>query len=235
MIILFRLTLLSLFISVLSLQSAVAFSFSEDEQLEKSGSTGPAISLETLKCPPSLKNKKIATMIGESHRDGRAGYNRFFVYWNTSANSNWDNRFGTTKAVYGSLIDNLNNSFHQLGLKTFTAQEINDQIATEEQEAFLNNDLDAALSAADRLGADYMLKGTISTLVQTNKVVRIEEVFVTINLSLSDKNGRAISSARISETTFSDADVPATIQRLIAENSNKISYDLFSKVCKGGN
>lgn len=173
-------------------------------------------------------------MIGESHRDDRPGYYRLYAYWNAAEEPNWDRRFGTRKSVYGSLIDNLNSSFQQLGLQTFTAQEVNEQIAKEEQEAFLNNDLDAALTAAKRLSADFLLKGNISTFVQKNKVVKVDEVFVTITLALTDKNGRQITNARLSETTFSDADIPATIQKLIAEQANTITYELFSQPCNGG-
>lgn len=235
MVVLLRLFVLPVLYVLVSLQTSHSFSFSEYEKQEEAVSTAKSTSLAGLRCPSSFKNKKIATMIGESHRDDRPGHYRLFAYWNAADEPNWDRRFGTRKAVYGSLIDNLNDSFQQLGLQTYTAQEVNDQIAAEEQEAFLNNDLDAALSAAERLRANFLLKGNISTLVQTNKVVKIEEVFVTITLSLTDKSGRTISSARISETTFSDADVPATVQRLIAEQANNITYKLFSKSCKGGN
>lgn len=189
--------------------------------------------MDQLKCPDSFKSKKIATMIGESHRDDRPGYYRVFAYWNVAEEPNWDRRFGTRKSVYGSLVDNLNASFKTIGLQTYSAEDINAQIAREEQEAFLNNDMDAALSAAERLSADFLLKGNISTLVQTNKVVKVEEVFVTITLSLTDNNGRQLSSAQLSETTFSDADVPATIQRLIAEQASSITNKLFSKTCNG--
>ena len=101
-------------------------------------------------------------MIGENHRDGRTGAGGFYGSFISPDSPDWDSRFGTRKSVYGSLVDDLNHGFRQLGLKTYTSAEINAQVARAEQEAFLNNDLDAAISAADRLSADFMLKG-IST------------------------------------------------------------------------
>lgn len=212
-----------------------SFSFDEYEKQEASSNNKKEVSLDQLNCPANIKSKTIATMIGESHRDDRPGYYRVFAYWNVADEPNWDRRFGTRKSVYGELVGHLNNSFHSLGLKTFSAEEINQKIAKEEQEAFLNNDLEAALSAASRLQADYLLKGNISTKAQINKVVKVDELFVTINLFLSDQNGRQLATAQISETAFSDADIPATVQKMIGAQANKIVYELFSNVCNGGN
>jgi len=90
------------------------------------------------------------------------------------------------------------------------------------------------VSAADRLSANFMLKGIISTRSQINRVVNIDEVFVTINLSLLDRSGNLISSAQINETTFSDADVLNTIQKLVKKQSQEITYQLFKDYCRGG-
>lgn len=174
-------------------------------------------------------------MIGENHRDDRTGLGVFYGSFISPDSPDWDSRFGTRKSVYGSLVDDLNHGFRQLGLKTYTSAEINAQVAREEQEAFLNNDLDAAISAADRLSADFMLKGIISTRTQINRVVNVEEVFVTINLALFERGGRQISNAQASETAFSDADVSATIQKLVKNQSRDITYQLFRDYCKGGN
>lgn len=227
-----RLLLIFAVISCFPASNTHAFSFSEYEQGEDAGEGSPQISLATLQCPDSLKSSKIATMIGEKHRDDRRIHYGFWGNINPADNPDWDNRFGTQKSVYGSLIDGLNNGFGQLGLRTFTADEINAQIAQEEQEAFLNNDLDAAMTAADRLQADFVLKGIISTLSQTNKAVNIEEVFVTINLTLYSRDGKQISSAQVSETVFSDADIQSTIQKIVNKQADLITYRLFEKYCK---
>jgi hypothetical protein len=215
--------------------AASSFSFSEDEQQETARSTsGPSNSLTKLHCPKSLKTAKIATMIGEIHKNDRTGLAGFYGSFMTADSPEWNSRFGTKKSVYGNLVDELNSGFQQLGLKTFTTAEINAQIARAEQEAVLNNNLDAAVSAADRLSAKFLLKGIISTHSQINKVVNIDEVFVTINLSLHDSSGSLISTAKMSETTFSDADILSTIQNLVKSQSREITYQLFKDYCKGG-
>lgn len=214
--------------------TSLSFSFSEYEHQEAAGeSRSRPVSLASLRCPPSLKKARIATMIGETHRDGR-GHDGFYGSFLSSDSPDWGRRSGTSKSVYGRLVDDLNQGFKQLGLRTYTSEEINAQVAREEQEAFLNNDLDAAISAADRLRAEFMLKGIISTRTQVNRVVNVDEVFVTINLSLFDRNGRQISQAMASETSFSDADVLATIQKLVQKQSHEITYELFREYCRGG-
>jgi hypothetical protein len=90
------------------------------------------------------------------------------------------------------------------------------------------------VSAADRLSANFVLKGIISTHSQINRVVNIDEVFVTIDLSLHDSRGTLISTAQMSETAFSDADVLSTIQKLVKSQSREITYQLFKDYCKGG-
>ncbi|MDK9706716.1 MAG: hypothetical protein OEL83_06655 [Desulforhopalus sp.] len=227
-----RLFLLGVLIVVLAPCAAFSFSFSEEEQKDAiSEMPRPGHSLASLRCPKSLKSGKIATMIGETHRDQRTGIDGFYGSFMTPDTPDWGRRGSTNKSIYGNLVDTLNSGFQQLGLKTYTTAEINAQIARVEQEAVLNNNIAAAVSAADRLSADFMLKGIIATHSQINKVVNIDEVFVTITLSLVDRNGTQISTAEISETTFSDADVLATIQKLVKKQSREITYQLFKDYC----
>lgn len=233
---LIQLTVLIFLAILFPVQPSLSFSFSEYEREEASAEdSGQRVSLADLRCPQSLKKSRIATMIGENHRDDRTGPGGLYGSFISPDSPDWDSRFGTRKSVYGGLVDDLNHGFRQLGLKTYTSAEINAQVARAEQEAFLNNDPDAAISAADRLSADFMLKGIISTRAQLNRVVNVEEVFVTINLALFDRSGRQISSAQASETAFSDADVSATIQKLVKNQSQNITYQLFRDYCKEGN
>ncbi|EKD38614.1 MAG: hypothetical protein ACD_75C00673G0002 [uncultured bacterium] len=236
--ILLQLTILAFFVILFPAHSSFSFSFSEYEQQESSAenrNSGRSVSLAKLRCPQSLKKSRIASMIGEIHRDARTGRDGLYGSFISPDSPDWDSRFGTKKSVYGGLVDDLNHGFQELGLRTYTSAEINAQVARAEQEAFLNNNPDAAISAADRLSADFMLKGIISTRTQINRVVQVEEVFVTINLSLFDRSGRQISSAQANETTFSDADVLTTIQKLVQKQSREIIYQLFRDYCQGGN
>ncbi len=215
---------------------AASFSFSEAEQQDADDARPkPSASLGSLHCPKSLRSAKIATMIGEMHRNETTGIEAMYGSFMSSAPADPARSFGTRKSVYGNLVDELNGGFHQLGLKTYTAAEINAQIASAEQEAVLNNNLDAAVSAAERLSANFMLKGIVSTRSQTNRVINVDEVFVTINLSLLDRSGNMIASAQVNDTTFSDADVLNTIQKLVKSQSREITYQLFKDYCKGGN
>lgn len=228
---LLRMTLISLVAFSFSATCVFSFSFTEYDEKDNGSTTGKPAP-EPLKCSASFKKKKIATMIGEQHRDDRHGYYGYII---TIGDPDWDYRFGTKKSVYGPLVDEFNLSFAQLGLRTFTAAEINDQIAIEEQKAVLNNDMEAALSAATRMRTDFFLKGIISTRAQTNKMVKVDEVFVTITLTLIDNKGHQLSTAKVSEATFSDADTLGTVQRLIKEQSHEITRQLFKDLCKETN
>lgn len=208
--------------TLVSVHPVLSFSFSEYEAREKSRDAQPAHRLADLQCPESLTSSRIVSMIGEMHRGKR------YVY-----RGNWRGLFITEESVYGRLIEKLNHGFERLGLTTYTGEEIDEQIAREEQEAFLNNDLEAAMSAAERLQADYMLKGIISTHAQTNRVVKIDEVFVVIDLTLYAGDGRQLSTARVEEATFSDADIPATVQNIVNKQASRITYELFAQYCKG--
>lgn len=173
-------------------------------------------------------------MIGEIHRSGGGGRGTLYGSFLPANAPDWDSYSTTNRSVYGNLVDELNSGFQQLGLKTYTSSEINEHIARAEQEAVLNNDPDAAIAAAERLSASFVLKGVISTRSQLNRVINVDEVFVTINLMLVDRQGRQIASAQINETTFSDADVLNTIQNLVKKQSNAITYRLFKDYCQGG-
>lgn len=226
-------------ISLLCLSTPVSswsFSFSEQEQQDAAEKSSPQIrqSLHQLHCPKSLRSARIVTMIGEIHRSGGGGRGRFYGSFLPANSPDWDNYSTTNRSVYGNLVDELNSGFQQLGLKTYTSSEINEHIARAEQEAVLNNDPDAAIAAAERLSASFVLKGVISTRSQLNRVINVDEVFVTINLLLVDRQGRQIASAQINETTFSDADVLNTIQNLVKNQSNAITYRLFKDYCQGG-
>lgn len=188
--------------------TAAAFSFSEYEKKDRSSSS--SLSAVQENC---LTDKKIATVIGEKHlgvgNQSRRGF--------------------------GSIVNELNGYFRKYGLKTFSEAELTKQIADAEQEAFLNNDLDAAISAADRLGADLFLRGVISSKVQKNTIVGVDEVFITLSLSFVDSLGAVRASSEISNAVFSDADTTATVFRLVKKNADQIISDLIRQYCSHEN
>ena len=191
---------------------AGAFSFSEYERTEQHTdrtSKAPPPDSSKMQC---LAGKKIAVVIGEQHSQGWAR---------------------TGQSAYGPLIEELNGQFKKLGLKTYSPEEIKQQVAQAEQEAFLANNLEAAVSAAGRLSADFMIRGIISTKIQKNPFVGIDEVFVTLSLTLVDRDGQNISSSTLSEAMFSDADTVATVHKLVREKAEQIIVNLYSECCKG--
>lgn len=222
----FRLVLIFIILGITGSATLIfAFSFSEYENQEKASeiNTRP---LPEVRCPASLRTSRIVTMIGESRRDGGSASAGLVVLLGSPANIQREDS-------NGSYLDILNTAFTKLGLKTLTAGELNEQIARAEQEAVLNNDMDAAISAASKLQADYLVKGVISTSTQTNKVIQVEEVFVSIALSLYDSQARLLANTAVQTTSFSDADVHATMQNLLKTEADQIIHRLFMNICKG--
>jgi len=202
---------------VITIEIAHAFSFSEYEQEEAKQQTLKEKHVDTstlIPCEEALKKKKIALIIAEYHANGLL----------IQRQSN-----------YGELFQVINSRLQRLGLKTYTPEQITKQIAKAEIEAFLNNDLDAAASAANRLGANFFLKGLISTRVQTNPVVHIKEVFVTMSFTLTDDSGKTISHVQISGDSFSGADTLSTVLEMVREKADYIVAKLYTDYCRIGN
>ncbi|MBU1054222.1 MAG: hypothetical protein KKC46_10375 [Proteobacteria bacterium] len=198
------------FFCIFRVSAAWPFTFSEYEKEDSSEIAAENISDDLkneLKC---LKNKKIAVMVGEEVIEGR--------YKIKSSSSS-------------HLAEALNEQLNQLGLKTYTPEEINSQIVKAEQEAFLSNDIDAAASAATRLSAKYFLKGLISTRTQKNPVIGIDEIFLTLSLTVVDEKGRNLASGMLSDAVFSDSNTTATALKLVRTNSAGLISDLFKEVC----
>ncbi|MCK5228597.1 MAG: hypothetical protein KAK02_10335, partial [Desulfobulbaceae bacterium] len=118
-----------------------------------------------------------------------------------------------------------------LGLTTYTRQEITEQIAKAEMEAFLANNIDAATSASTRLAADFILRGLISTRIQKNPVIGIQEIFVTMSFTLVESTGRTISDVKIDGESFSGADTLSTVLDLVREKANMVVAELYNDYC----
>ena len=93
-------------------------------------------------CRADLKGKKIMLIIGEMQSNGY---------------------IAAQQQNYGPHYQAINTRLRDLGLLTFTPEEIRRQIAQAEIDAYFKNDPDAALSAAKRLGASFILRGLISS------------------------------------------------------------------------
>jgi hypothetical protein len=132
-----------------ALQPALAqgFKFSnpdpidEQERQEKDAARQQAIDDIWTPCRADLKNKKIMVLIGERQSNGY---------------------IAAQQQNYGPHYQAINRRLRELGLLTYTPEEIRRQIAQAEIDAYFRNDPDAALSASKRVGASFVLRGLIS-------------------------------------------------------------------------
>jgi len=198
---------------------AAGFSFSDYEQQEVAHEQEQASAerravdqLLSVSCGSRLKNQRIAVLIGEQQRGmGQA-----------------------RRTNDGPLFDEINRRLRDLGLRTCTQKEIDAQVADAERTAFLNNDMDAAISAAGRLQARFLLRGLIAVTAQRNPILDIEEVFLTLNLTLLDSSGKVISTVSARADSFVADDPLRTALQLTREKSDLMLAELYRDYCEQG-
>jgi hypothetical protein len=197
---------------------ASGFSFSEHEAREAAQEAAQVSSrddeiarLLATPCARKLKNRRIATLIGEIHDQGRAR---------------------RTAGDDGPLFEEINLRMRRLGLQTISPETIRAQVAQAEIQAFLNNDPDAAIQAAGRLQADFFLRGLIQARTRVNPVVRVNEVFVTLTLTLVDRKGRPISHVSATADSFAGQDTLAAALALVQEQADLLVARLYSDYCR---
>ena len=196
---------------------ATGFSFSEHEAREKTAAATEASSradeiarLKATSCARRLKDRRIATIIGEVHDNQRAR---------------------TMAGDDGPLFEEINLRMRRLGMQTIRPETIRAQVAQAEIQAFLNNDPDAAVQAAGRLQADFFLRGLIQARTRVNPVVKINEVFVTITLTLVDRKGKPISHVSATGDSFAGQDTLAAALALVQEQADLLVARLYSDYC----
>jgi hypothetical protein len=135
---------------------------------------------------------------------------------------------------YGQFIRVLDARLKGLGLKTYTPQEIKASIAQAEIDAYFKNDPDAALSASKRLGASYILKGSITNRAGINPVVGVKEVDVNIDLTLSAADGRVLSDVSAHSGSYSGSDTLGTALDLVKEQADTLVAQLYNDYCHDG-
>lgn len=195
-----------------------AFSFSENENREAEAERRIADErareidrLLSVPCDEELRRRKIALIIGEQVES------RGLVY---------------EPHKYGPLFQEISRRLRDLGLRTYTPEEIRSQIAAEEVKAFLNNDVDSAATAAQRLGARYFLRGMIRSKVRLNPVVKVEEVFVTMAFTLVDASGRTLSNVTAGGDSYSGPDPMETALRIVRQEADLIVARLYHDFCQ---
>jgi len=161
-------------------------------------------------CRERIKNRKIMVLIGEEVN-------------------------GAVRARQGDFsphFDAINSRLRQLGLRTYTQEEIRRQIAQAEIDAQFRNDPDAALSAARRLAASYTLRGLISTRAMRNPMIPVNQVAVSLHFVLTGANGRRVAQAEAQSQSFSGADVQGMALTLINEQADEVVAKLYSEYCQ---
>jgi len=162
-------------------------------------------------CRNDLKGKKIMVVIGEVRSNG----------WIVAEQQN-----------YGRHFQAINARLRSLGLTTYTPEEIRRQIAQAEIDAYFRNDPDAALSAARRLGASFILRGLITSEATFNPLVRVNQVSVNMGFTLTGANGRIISNTDASSASYAGADVANMALTLVNEQADEVVSRLYSDYCR---
>lgn len=163
-------------------------------------------------CRSKIKNQKVMVLIGESHN----GY----VKANQSA--------------YGGHFEALNKRLQRVGLKTVTQAQIKAQVAQAEIDAYFKNDADAALSASKRLAAQYILRGLISTETAYNRIVRVNQVSIRMNFTLTDASGRTLAEASAENASYAGMDTAGMALTLINEKADEVVAQLYGDYCRVG-
>jgi hypothetical protein len=133
------------------------------------------------------------------------------------------------------LLQIIDNRLRGLGFMIYTPQQIKASIAQAEIDAYFKNDPDAALAASKKLGANFVLSGTISSRAGVNAVVQVNEVAVNINMTLSGLDGRTVSQVGAHTDSYSGSDTLHTAVALVNEQADRLVAQLASDYCKQSN
>jgi len=162
-------------------------------------------------CRAAIKDKKIMVVIGERQSNG-------VIY--------------AEQQNYGPQFEAINRRLRALGLRTFTPEEIRRQIAQAEIDAYFRNDPDAALNASKKLGASFVLRGLISSQAGRNPLIAVNQVSIDMDFTLVGGNGRVISDAQASNSSYAGMDVSRMALTLINEKADEIVAKLYSDYCR---
>lgn len=192
---------------------AWAFKFSEEEEKAKGEDQARAQRIGQLvstPCKQRLKNQKIMLVIAERTANG----------------------YNTTQSRYGPHFQAINHRLRALGLKTYTQEEIRAQIAQAEIAAHFRNDPDAAINAAKKLGANFILRGLITTQTGINPVLKINEVAVHMGFTLVSSGGRTISNVVARADSYSGTDTLGMALTLVNEQADEAVAQLYNDYCR---
>jgi hypothetical protein len=162
-------------------------------------------------CRADLKGRKIMLIIGEMQSNG-------FI--------------AAQQQNYGPHYQAINTRLRDLGLLTFSPDEIRRQVAQAEIDAYFKNDPDAALSAAKRLGASFILRGLISAQSVPSIIANVNTVTVSFAFTLTGGNGRIISNVTASSSSYSGTNVSGMALTLVNEQIDEVVAKLYGDYCR---
>lgn len=192
---------------------AQGFKFSDEdasdkaEEMEKNAKIN---SLLSTPCRAKIKNQKIMVLIGES-RNGL---------------------INARQSSYNSHVNAINSRLKAMGLKTYTQEQIRQQVAQAEIDAYFRNDPDAALNASKKLAANYILRGVIETQATRNLMVNVNQVNINMAFTLTGANGKLISQTTASNASYAGADTSGMALTLINESADEVVATLYSDYCR---
>lgn len=195
--------------------AAFAFKFSEEEDKSRAEDAAKANhigQLVSVPCKQQLKGQKIMVVIAERTSNG----------------------YNTTQSRYGPHFQAINHRLRALGLKTYTQDEIRRQIAQAEIEAHFRNDPDAAISASKKLGANFVLRGLITTQAGINPVLKINEVAINMGFTLVAASGKTISNVAARADSYSGTDTLGMALTLVNEQADEVVAQLYNDYCRAG-
>jgi hypothetical protein len=183
----------------------------ESDRVEKEAREDRIADQLSTPCRAGIKDKKIMVVIGERQSNGV---------------------IAAQQQNYGRHFQAINSRLRGLGLKTFTPEEIKRQVAQAEIDAYFRNDPDAALAASKRLGANFVLRGLISSQATRNPMMAVNQVSVNMGFTLTGSNGRVISNVDANSSSYAGADVQRMALTLVNEKADEVVAELYSDYCR---
>jgi hypothetical protein len=197
--------------------AAQGFKFSQEdetdkaERLEQEARQDRIADQLSTPCRAALKDKKIMVIIGVRQSNGY---------------------IAAQQQNYGPHFQAINSRLRQLGLRTYTPDEIRRQIAQAEIDAYFRNDPDAMLNASKRLGASFVLRGLISSEATRNPMMNVNQIFVNMKFTLYGSDGRFISDTEASSGSYAGGNIERMALTLVNEKADEVVPALYADYCR---
>lgn len=198
-------------------QQAMAFSFSDEDAKEKAAEKKRAQAAKAAAtpkmsqaCTSDLKDKKVMVLLANRRASG----------------------LDADPEHFGPHFGSINGRLQRYGVRTYTPEQIKAQIAQAEIDAYFKNDVDGAIAASSKLGAQLILRGAVSSRSAINPVLRIPEVYISIGFALTRPDGKVLSEASAKSESYSNTDTYGMAATLVAEQAGGVVASLMNGYCR---